>query len=225
MRAQAVLDVAPAPPRSRCRGAAIRRSTGVAGDAERARPRLARRRSRAPPPGGRRGARRARSGSPPRAPRRVDRHAPQQLDARARRGPSPVALDVTSTGPRRRLPTSRSSPSRSRHSAAARSAASGVTRSAFESASMRGSAREPRHRARRARPRSSRGWPTGSEPSSGARSSTWTSRRVRSTCARKSWPRPGAARRALDQPGDVGETSWRSSASSVPSTGSSVVNG
>ena len=46
---------------------------------------------------------------------------------------------------------------------------------------------------------------TGSEPSSGARSSTWTSSRVRSTWARKSWPRPAPSRGALDQARDVGD--------------------
>ena len=46
---------------------------------------------------------------------------------------------------------------------------------------------------------------SGSEPSSGARSSTCTSSRVRSTCARKSWPSPAPSRRALDQPRDVGD--------------------
>ena len=36
---------------------------------------------------------------------------------------------------------------------------------------------------------------------------------------------PGPLRRPLDQPGMSAMTSWRSSRSSVPSTGSSVVNG
>ena len=85
-----------------------------------------------------------------------------------------------------------------------RAAASGVTRSALDSASTRGSA------ARRG------SWAAsscsivsqlacGSEPSSGARSRTWTSRRVRSTCARKSWPSPAPVAGALDEPRDVGQ--------------------
>ncbi len=36
---------------------------------------------------------------------------------------------------------------------------------------------------------------------------------------------PGALACALDQAGDVGDDSWRSSPSSTPSTGESVVNG
>ena len=46
---------------------------------------------------------------------------------------------------------------------------------------------------------------SGSDPSSGARSSTCTSSRVRSTWARKSWPSPAPLGGALDQPRDVGE--------------------
>ena len=80
----------------------------------------------------------------------------------------------------------------------------GVTRSALDSARMRGSAAS--RGSCSASSRSIIAWfSTGSEPSSGARSSTWTSSRVRSTWARKSWPRPGAVARALDQPGDVGD--------------------
>ena len=66
---------------------------------------------------------------------------------------------------------------------------------------------------------------SGSEPSSGARSSTCTSSRVRSTCARKSWPSPAPSEAPSISPGMSASTSWRSSASIVPSTGSSVVNG
>ena len=61
--------------------------------------------------------------------------------------------------------------------------------------------------------------------SSGARSSTWTSSRVRSTCARKSCPRPAPSLAPSIRPGMSATTSWRSSRSSTPSTGESVVNG
>ena len=53
---------------------------------------------------------------------------------------------------------------------------------------------------------------TGSEPSSGARSSTWTSSRVRSTCARNSWPSPAPSLAPSIRPGMSAITSWRSSA-------------
>ena len=66
---------------------------------------------------------------------------------------------------------------------------------------------------------------TGSEPSSGARSRTCTSSRVRSTWARKSWPRPAPSLAPSMSPGMSATMSWRSGPSSVPSTGSSVVNG
>ena len=60
-----------------------------------------------------------------------------------------------------------------------------------------------------ARARPSRGWLTGSEPSSGLRSSTWTSSRVRSTWARNSWPSPAPSLAPSIRPGMSAITSWR----------------
>ena len=51
---------------------------------------------------------------------------------------------------------------------------------------------------------------------SGAMSSTCTSRRVRSTCARKSCPRPAPSLAPSIRPGMSATTSWRSSPSSTP---------
>ena len=83
---------------------------------------------------------------------------------------------------------------------APRRASSAGTRSAFDSASSRGSA------ARRASCAASSAsivawFAAGSEPSTGARSSTCTSSRVRSTCARNSWPRPAPSLAPSIRPG------------------------
>ena len=48
---------------------------------------------------------------------------------------------------------------------------------------------------------------------------------MRSTCARKSWPRPAPSDAPSIKPGMSARMSWRSSASIVPSTGTNVVNG
>ena len=109
---------------------------GLAADPEGARRRPARPRSRGAPPGGRRGARRA----PPRRRAPAAGAAPARATGTRRSSsrasssrPWPVALEVTSTGT--------SSPSRSPPLAAAAAAASsGATRSALESARIRGSA-------------------------------------------------------------------------------------
>ena len=128
-----------------------------------------------------------------------------------------MALEVTSTGT--------STPRRSRQRGGG---ALGVRRldevglREREHARQRGEARVVALRARS----SIVAWlATGSEPSSGARSSTWTSSRVRSTWARNSWPSPAPALAPSIRPGMSAITSWRSPPSSVPSTGSSVVNG
>ena len=137
-----------------------------------------------------------------------DRHALEQLAAQLGQ-PGPVALDVTSTG----------NATRSRHSAAAAEATSGGTRSDFDSASSRGSDASRGSCSASSRSITSK-FDTGSDPSSGARSSTCTSSRVRSTCARKSCPSPAPSEAPSISPGMSAMTSWRSSASIVPSTGS-----
>ena len=104
-----------------------------------------------------------------------------------------VALEVTSTGT--------SSPTRSRHRrGGVRGRARASTRSALESASTRGSAAS--RGSCSASSRSITAWlASGSEPSSGARSSTCTSSRVRSTWARKSWPSPAPSLAPSISPG------------------------
>ena len=103
----------------------------------------------------------------------------QELAGELARGPRPVAA----RGDER--PARRAEPQRATLAAAARSAASDATRSAFDSASTRGSA--AKRRSWRSSSASIVVWlSSGSDPSSGARSSTWTSTRVRSTCARNS---------------------------------------
>ena len=104
--------------------------------------------------------------------------------------PSRVALEVTSTG----------NATRARHSAAAAAATSGVTRSALDSASSRGSPASRGSCSASSRSITSK-LRSGSQPSSGARSSTCTSSRVRSTCARKSWPRPAPPEAPSISPG------------------------
>ena len=89
------------------------------------------------------------------------------------------------------------------------------TRSAFDSASTRGSTASRGSCSSSSRSTSS--WlATGSDPSSGASSSTWTSSRVRSMCARNSWPSPAPAEAPSISPGMSAITSCRSSVSSVP---------
>ena len=169
----------------------------VAGDAELAVARASRPRTRAPAAGPEDLEGSATSSSPAASPAgsasgtRRSSSRPQRRRARA-----PVAAEVTRTGHAealapssargglRRPPRARGRPWRARGCAAARPAAG---------------------RARPARARSRAWLATGSEPSSGARSSTWTSSRVRSTWARKSWPEPGALVGALDQARDVGD--------------------
>ena len=56
-------------------------------------------------------------------------------------------------------------------------------------------------------------------------STRWTSTRQRSTWARNSCPSPAPFAAPSIRPGMSARTSWRSSESSVPSTGSTVVNG
>ena len=74
--------------------------------------------------------------------------------------------------------------------------------------------------ARRDRPRSA------SSRSPAAASTTCTSSRARSRWARNSWPSPTPSPAPSISPGTSATTSWRpSGASTVPSTGSSVVNG
>ena len=82
--------------------------------------------------------------------------------------------------------------------------------------------RGPR-RTRRARGRSSRNRPS---RSSSDASSTCTSSRARSRCARNSWPRPAPSAAPSMSPGTSATVSCRSSGpSTVPRTGSMVVNG
>ena len=110
--------------------------------------------------------------------------------------PSPVALRGDEHRHRRAAARATPRPRRRRRRAA---------RGRPSRARARAAARPAARRARPARARSSRGSRRGSEPSSGARSSTWTSSRVRSTWARKSWPSPAPLAGALDQPRDVGD--------------------
>ena len=122
-------------------------------------------------------------------------HRARRSRRAARRSPRPVAAEVTNT--------SRAGERRASRSAAASASLLG-TRSAFERQGS-AAARPGRRRARAARASTVAWFSTGSQPSSGARSSTCTSSRQRSTWARNSWPRPGARAGALDQPRDVGQ--------------------
>ena len=170
-----------------------------------------------PAPGGTRGARRApRRRRARRAPRRVDRDRAQQQRGQLAE-PGRVALEVSTTGTslaeRARASARRAAPllrrSRDRPSTAPERAAA-----------ARAARRGPPARARRPhgwRPDPSR------RPARGRR--TWTSTRVRSTCARKSWPSPAPSLAPSISPGMSARISCRSPSSSTPSTGSSVVNG
>ena len=178
----------------------VRRGRGARSGGRRPRPspgtrrrRSSRPRRRGPPPAGRPGTRRPR----PRAA------SPTGSASGTRRSSSTPQL-VEPVAGRRRGDDHRHPEAGSSHSPAAASASSSGTRSAFESARMRGSS-------------ASRGscsasscsitpWlSSGSEPSSGSRSSTCTSSRVRSTWARKSCPSPAPSLGALDQARDVGD--------------------
>ena len=185
----------PAPPRSRGRGGRsagrpprrMTRNVAVAGplDLE----------ARGRPPAGRPGTRRPR---PRRRPPGAAPRPARAAAARARSSSSPWPVALTRS---RRTGT----PSRSRHSAAAASARPRAARGRPWTARGCAAARRAAGRARPARASITAKLARGSEPSSGARSSTCTSSRVRSTWARKSWPSPAPVAGALDQPGDVGD--------------------
>ena len=127
--------------------------------------------------------------------RLLRRHAPKQL------GPQVVeAPPVADEGHDDRHALAHA---RARQTPAASSAASGAPRGRPWRA--RGCAARAASRAScRASSRSAVAkFSPGSEPSSGARSRTWTSNRVRSTCARELVAQPRSLRGALDEPGDV----------------------
>ena len=137
--------------------------------------------------------------------------------ARARRGPGRVALEVTSTGT--------SSPSRSRHAAAAASAASGRDEVGLG---------EREHARQRGEPRVVLGQLALDHRVVLHRVGAVERREVEHVDEQPRALDVGeevvaeARRRSLApsiSPGMSAITSWRSSASSVPSTGSSVVNG
>ena len=121
--------------------------------------------------------------------------------------------------------TGTSSPSRRCHCSRAAAAVAASTRSAFDSARIRRSVGAAAGRRRRARARPSRSWSPGRcRPAAPGRA-----RARAAACARRGRGTRGRARRRRCapsiSPGMSAITSCRSSASSVPSTGDSVVNG
>ena len=158
--------------------------------------------------GGRRGSRRAPRAAPPAAAAAPPGTA-RTARPSARRSPRPVAVEVRST---RRI----------RSSATVNGGGSGVRSSLFSTTIWR--------RCSRPAPYSSSSRSTSRKRSSASPSDasiTCTSRRARSRCARNSWPRPTPSLAPSISPGTSATVSCRSRprASTVPSTGWSVVNG
>ena len=121
--------------------------------------------------------------------------------------------------PRRSRPRGRRR-ARTRGSSGSKTGGSGSRSSLFSTTTCGRSARPA--------PYSSSSWLIAAKASAGspaAASIRCTSSRARSRCARNSWPSPTPSLAPSIRPGTSATTSWRSSESTVPSTGCSVVNG